>query len=102
MPRATLLIREKAIDANGNILEAVVWRVAVTPRSVSGVRYRLAFVRQAEGVPAVLYDNHSPKGHHRHIEGVEEPYDFVDVDQLLEDFMADVRRVSGDDRWPRL
>ena len=49
----------------------------------------------------MLYDNHPPKGHHRHVEGVEERYDFVDVDQLLEDFMADVRRITGDDRWPR-
>jgi len=49
----------------------------------------------------VLYDNHPTKGHHRHVEGVEERYDFVDVDQLLEGFMADVRRITGDDRWPR-
>jgi len=36
----------------------------------------------------VLYDNHPPKGHHRHVEGVQEGYDFVDVDKLLEDFVA--------------
>jgi len=51
--------------------------------------YRLAFVRRGEEKPAVLYDNHSPKGHHRHVEGVQQPYSFTDVDQLLTDFMAE-------------
>jgi hypothetical protein len=49
----------------------------------------------------VVYDNHSPKGHHKYVEGVEEPYAFGDVGQLLADFMADVRRITGDNRWPR-
>ena|SRR5438552_458014 len=101
MARAILLVREKKIYENGDILEAVVWRVPAAPGSLSGVRYRLVFVRHGQRVPAVLYDNHSPKGHHRHIEGTEEPYRFVDVERLLEDFIADVRRVSGDDEWPR-
>ena len=41
------------------------------------VRYRLAFIRSGEEAPAILYDNHHPKGHHRHIGEHEEPYDFV-------------------------
>ena len=101
MPRATPVLREKVIDEQGNILELVIWRVPTSPRSPSGVRYRLAFVRRAEENPTVLYDNHPPKGHHRHVEDVEEAYSFVDVDQLLEDFVADVRRITGDDGWPR-
>jgi len=89
------------VDEQGNILELVIWRVPARPRSLSGVRYRLAFVRRDEEKPAVLYDNHSPKGHHRHLEGVEHAYAFVDVDQLVADFMADVRTITGDDRWAR-
>jgi uncharacterized protein DUF6516 len=95
MPRATLVVREKIIDDQGNILEFVIWRVPATSRSPSGVRYRLAFVRRGEVTPAVHYDNHSPKGHHRHVAGVEEPYVFVDVDQLLADFTADVQQIMG-------
>jgi hypothetical protein len=68
---------------------------------VERVRYRLAFVRRGEHAPAVLYDNHDPKGHHRHVEGAEEPYEFVDVDRLLADFAADVQRVIGETTWPR-
>ena len=92
MPRATVVLREKHIDARGNIVELVVWRVAVTSHDTSGLRYRLAFVRRDEEVPAVLYDNHSPKGHHRHVDGVEEAYHFVDLDRLILDFNADVER----------
>lgn len=101
MPPATPVLREKVIDEQGNILELVIWRVPTTPGSPSGVRYRLAFVRRGEEKPAVLYDNHSPKGHHRHVEGVEDPYSFSGIDQLLTDFTIDVRRTTGDDTWPR-
>jgi Family of unknown function (DUF6516) len=101
MPRAIAVLREKVIDEHGNILELVIWRVPTTPRSPSGVRYRLAFVRRDEAKPAVLYDNHSPKGHHRHVEGVEEAYSFIGIDKLVADFTADVRRITEDDRWPR-
>jgi hypothetical protein len=101
MPRATPVLREKLIDEQGNIFELVIWRVPTTPRSPSGVRYRLAFVRPGEATPAVLYDNHPPKGHHRHIGDVEEGYDFFGVDQLLADFTGDVRRVMEDETWPR-
>ena len=95
MPRATVILREKVIDEEGNIVELTIWRVPVTSRAAEGVRYRLAFVRAGETTPAVLYDNHHPKGPHRHVEGVEEPYPFRDVDKLLVDFQADMRRIKG-------
>lgn len=95
MPRATAILREKLIDEEGNILELAIWRVPATSRAPVGVRYRLAFVRAGEATPAILYDNHHPKGPHRHVGGVEEPYGFQDVDRLLVDFRADVRRIKG-------
>ncbi len=101
MGRAQLLLREKVIDEEGNIVELVIWRVPATPLNPVGLRYRLAFIRRGERPPAVLYDNHHPRGHHRHLEGVVEPYAFVDVDRLLSDFVADVRRMTGDRTWPR-
>ncbi len=100
MRRATAILREKVIDEHGNILELAIWQVPTTSRSPSGVKYRLAFVRQGEQIPAVLYDNHAPKGHHRHVGGGEEPYAYSGVDRLLADFVEDVRRITGEDRWP--
>jgi hypothetical protein len=52
-------------------------------------------VRPGEKAPPVLYDNHHPKSHHRHVEGIEEPYNFVNIDRLLADFQADVERITG-------
>lgn len=102
MPRATPVLREKIIDEEGNIVELVIWKIPITAQNPTGIRYRLAFIRRRERQPTVRYDNHHPKGHHRHVEGHEEPYNFAGVDRLLEDFLADVRRVVGDIRWPRL
>lgn len=100
MASAELILREKVIDERGNILELVIWKVPVTSRSPSGIRYRLAFIRRGDDSPAVLYDNHHPKGDHRHVAETEEPYAFVDVDRLLADFAADVRRATGERTWP--
>ena len=91
MARATLVLREKFTDERGDIVDLAIWKVATVPNYPDGVRYRLAFVRRGASVPAVLYDNHAPKGHHRHVEGIERPYAFIDVARLLADFMADVK-----------
>ncbi len=92
---AAVVLREKTTDEQGNLREMVIWQVEPNPRQPQGIRYRLALVRAGEKTPAVLYDNHHPKGHHRHIQGVEEPYEFVDVERLVSDFMADAMRVTG-------
>src|SRR2546422_10657663 len=54
MPRASPVLREKVIDEQGNIREVLIWRLHTSPRSPSGVRYRLAFVRRDEENQAVL------------------------------------------------
>ncbi len=92
---AVLLLREKTTDEQGNLRELVIWRVPRTPQRPDGIRYRLALIRAGEQQPAVLYDNHHPKGHHRHVAGTQEPYRFVDEGQLIADFLADVNRVLG-------
>jgi len=95
MGRARLVLREKVIDEEANITEFAIWEVPGRRREAERLRYRLAFVRRGERTPAVLYDNHDPKGHHRHLEGIEEPYEFVNVDVLR------VQRVTGGTKWPR-
>jgi len=93
--KAAVLLREKTTDERGNLREMVIWGVPRTAKRPDGVRYRLAFIRAGEEQPTILYDNHHPKGHHRHVAGTEEPYGFVDVGQLIADFLADVKRVLG-------
>jgi len=38
------------------------------------------------------YDNERGKGDHRHLDGIETPYKFVSIDQLIDDFIEDVKR----------
>lgn len=95
MAAAAVILREKTTDEQGNLREIVIWKVPPNPRQPEGVRYRMALIRAGEKTPAVLYDNHHPKGHHRHVEGAEELYEFVDLESLVADFLADVRRVTG-------
>ena len=52
-------------------------------------KYRPAFVVGGERV--LRYDNEVGKGDHVHSEGKERAYVFVDPDQLVADFFADVR-----------
>ncbi len=90
--QAEEILREKLWDEERNLVEMAIWCVKPSTRQPDGLRYCLVFVRSDEREPAVLYDNHHPKGHHRHVGRVEGPYDFTDVRQLIEDFQADVER----------
>lgn len=101
MRRARAVLQEKVIDEDGNIMELAIWQVPATERYPNGVRYRLAFILRGDRSPVVLYDNHHPKGHHRHVEGVEEPYRFTNVDRLISDFVLQVRRTIGNETWPK-
>lgn len=85
----------KLIDAAGGIEERIIWSVPKSAKYPDGVRYRLAYIHQGDKKPVVLYDNHYPKGHHRHIQGQEQVYDFSSVEQLLADFGRDVEGL----RW---
>lgn len=90
---ATLLLRERRVLERG-FIEVVVWDL---PGPVRGVghrfKYRLAYV--VEGQCVLRYDNESGKGDHRHLGNSEQPYAFVSVEQLLDDFLADVARSKG-------
>jgi hypothetical protein len=91
-----LLRHRKWTDDLGNLYETVLWEVARSARQPDGVRYRLAFIRSGEKEPALLYDNHHPKGHHRHVGVREEPYSFTTVRQLVTDFMTEAGALAGD------
>lgn len=77
----------------GGIVEMVIWRLpGHDPERPHGLKYRLVYVQDGERL--VGYDNERGKGDHRHVGGQEEPYLFTDVERLVADFLADVRRVS--------
>jgi hypothetical protein len=94
MARARLLFHSKRIFDDGAIMELKLWRV---PRPVVGSRHDLKYslFYGREGERLVGYDNEAGNGDHRHRAGVEEPYIFLSLDQLVANFRADVEALRG-------
>jgi len=69
----------------------VIWQL---PEPVPGCshsyKYRLYYGKA--GTRLVGYDNERPKGDHCHLDDNELPYHFLDVDQLVSDFLGAVRK----------
>ena len=74
------------------------WEVPRSEKYTEVVRYRFAFIKKGERTPAVLYDNHHPKGHHKHIGIKQTDYEFNSIDKLMDDFLSDVKRVKRETR----
>jgi Family of unknown function (DUF6516) len=92
--KARLLFRERRLFDDGAIMEMKIWRVPKpVPPTGHGLKYSLFY-----GYPGrrlVGYDNERAKGDHRHLGGRELPDNFVSVEQLVADFLADIRRIRG-------
>ena len=90
--RAKELFRVK--DAYGaGIVEIVIWQVPepVSP-SEHPYKYRLAYI--VEGKRLIGYDNERGKGDHKHLNDREEAYHFVSPQQLMADFLTEVKGVK--------
>lgn len=96
MARARRLLHRKRHYDDGTISELTLW---IVPTPVRGSRhsfkYSLFFGRAGERW--VLYDNEPGKGDHRHYRNKEEPYLFTTPEQLVRDFLADVRRLRREE-----
>ena len=87
--KAKLLFREKLVLRGGLLRDGVIWKVPLNSRYPDGIRYRLALVDIESNQVLALFDNHYPKGHHRHLEdGTESPYRFDSAEKLVEDYLA--------------
>lgn len=93
--KALLITRFKNVNPDGSILELTVWKVPKpVPPTEHGYKYRAVYI--AEGHRIVGFDNERGKGDHCHLDGLELPYTFTTVEQMVEDFIAAVaaRRTS--------
>lgn len=92
--KARLLFEDKAVFEDGSLYQIVIWSVPQpVPPSMHGYKYSLFYGRPGQRL--VGYDNERGKGDHKHVAGVESAYAFVSLNQLLDDFRADVEAVSG-------
>ena len=93
MLRATKVLDRK-LKRGDLMVQLVIWQLSrTTPDRPHGLKYRLWCGRAGESV--VRYDNETGKGDHRHDASGEQPYAFVSHEQLIEDFAADVERLTG-------
>jgi hypothetical protein len=87
------LIQKRRIQlSDTSFTEVVIWQV---PEPVSGsshgYKYRLVCV--VDEVCVLRYDNEAGKGDHKHLGEREVLYNFTTLEQLVEDFWADVARL---------
>jgi hypothetical protein len=76
----------------------ILWRLPTsTPDRPDGLKYRL-YYGLADGTCLVRYDNESGKGDHRHYRGREQPYRFLSVEALVQNFVADVAKLRKEGR----
>jgi len=93
--KATLALHDKQVLPGGAIVEMKIWQLATSLRgSAHTLKYSLYYGK--DNKRRVGYDNERGKGDHRHIEGGQERYVFTSVEQLIADFLADVRGIRGE------
>ncbi len=94
--KARLLAHRKERNVDGHITELKAWIVPATEHTPHGLKYSVVYI--VNGVRVIGYDNECGKGDHRHFAGVEKPYIFISMEQLLTEFNADIARyLEGDD-----
>jgi hypothetical protein len=92
---ARLIVRERVVYPDGDIVEMVVWMLPEpVPPTTHGFKYRLVYVRGGQRV--LGYDNERGKGDHRHFRGEESTIRFLSIEGLLEAFVAEVEQMRGD------
>ena len=93
--KARRIFHDKAVFPDGSIVEMTIWQLPeANSERPHGLKYSLYFGH--DGRRLVGHDNERGKGDHKHIGDIELPYEFVDVDTLVADFIADVARTRNE------
>ena len=69
-------LRAFKVYQQGYLMEVKIYSVPVSKKTPSGYRFRCFMVDPVSGEELVGYDNHWPKGPHRHCRGEETSYEF--------------------------
>ncbi len=89
--KAHLIRHDRVIDELNNIIEVKMWQLPkATKDKPHGYKYSLVYIVNDERV--IGYDNAEGKGDHKHIKGKIEPYKFLNLKKLSQDFYRDIER----------
>lgn len=95
MSKARLVFHRKEILERGLIIEMKVWEVPRSKHYPDGFRYSLFAVKARKVL--IGYDNHRPKGHHKHVGTEGRIYIFRGIDTLISDFTRDVEKLTREE-----
>ena len=88
---AVLIENRKLTLDDGAIIQIRIWRLpAASAERPHGLKYSLFYGRPGERI--IGYDNEAGKGDHRRYRGKEKSYRFTNYENLIRDFMDDVRK----------
>jgi hypothetical protein len=91
--KAKRIFYDKAVLPDGAVVEMVIWQLPqITPERPHGLKYSLFYGRDGQRI--VGYDNERGKGDHKHLRDVETRYQFVSIEQLVANFLADIEGVK--------
>jgi len=90
--KAILILHDKYIRPNGNIVEVKIWKI----KSAKSKSYKYSLVYIANGKRVIGYDNAEGKGHHRHYKNHEQKYEFKDLTTLINDFYKEIGKLEGE------
>jgi hypothetical protein len=89
--KAALLMRERLILSRRAFVEIVIWKLPrPLPDSRHAFNYRMAYRESAFCV--LRFDNEAGKGDHGHLDEIEAPYIFSNLETLQADFWAAVNK----------
>ncbi len=84
-------MRERLILSRRAFVEIVIWKLPnPLPESRHAFKYRLAYIANQRCV--LRFDNEAGKGDHRHMDEIEAPYMFSNLETLQADFWAAVNK----------
>lgn len=87
--QATLVMDERRILAEDRFIAMTIWHLPYPSRSSRhNYKYRLALV--VDETCVLRYDNEAGKGDRKHLGEREVPYIFTSLEQLVDDFLAEV------------
>ncbi len=92
--KATLVFREKRIEADGAIIDMTIWRVPV-PVLPSPHRLKYSLYYGRGGQRLIGFDNERGKGDHMHVGDDERVYAFSTVEQLIADFLQAIATMEN-------